>query len=396
MKRASVTIIGGGIVGLATGYQLIKKNPDLHICLIEKEPELAFHQTGRNSGVLHSGIYYRPGTLKAENCRIGKETMVDFCREHEISHELCGKVIVAVDEEEIPRLKKLYDRGLENQIRCEWIDQERLKQLEPHVAGVQAIHLPDSGIVDYKAVCQKLAEIILEHEGEILKSTRATQISQNSSGCQVETTQGEIESELIINCAGLQSDKVTHMSGQKPKVQIVPFRGEYFKLKDDAKHLCRNLIYPVPDIQFPFLGVHFTRMINGDVECGPNAVLAMAREGYSKTDINLRELFQTMTYPGFLRLARKHWKMGLGEMWRSISKDAFVRSLQRLIPEIQKEDLETAPSGIRAQALGRDGELVEDFLIQTNDRVINVCNAPSPAATASLNIGKLIVEQAQS
>ncbi len=393
MKRASITIIGGGIVGLATAYQLIKKQPNQKICLIEKEAELAFHQTGRNSGVLHSGIYYRPGTLKAENCKLGKNTMVEFCRKENIPYELCGKVIVAVEESEIPRLLKLHERGIQNQIPCELINKKRLKELEPHTAGIQAIHLPESGIVDYKAVCEKLAEIIRNHNGEILKSTRAIKIQQNSTGCLVETTQGDIESDLIINCAGLQSDYVTKMSGQKPEVRIIPFRGEYFKLKEDAKHLCKNLIYPVPDIEFPFLGVHYTRMINGDVECGPNAVLAFAREGYHKTDIRFRELAQTLTYPGFLKLAGKHWKMGLGEMWRSLNKNAFVNSLQRLIPEIRKEDLEIAPAGIRAQALSSKGELVEDFLIQENQRVINVCNAPSPAATASLNIGKLIAKR---
>ena len=393
MKRTSITIIGGGIIGLATAYQLLRKYPDKKICLIEKEAELASHQTGRNSGVLHSGIYYRPGTLKAENCRLGKVAMVEFCREHEIPFELCGKVIVAVEENEIPGLEKLYHRGQENQISCELIEPDRLRELEPHVKGVKAIHLPESGIADYRAVCEKLAEILLQHDGEILKSTRVTNLQQNSLGAIVETTGETIGCDLVINCAGLQSDQVTQMSGQKPEVRIVPFRGEYFKLKKESQHLCRNLIYPVPDIQFPFLGVHFTRMIHGEVECGPNAVLAFAREGYFKSDINVKELLGTLTYPGFLRLAMKHWKMGMGEMWRSFSKNAFVKSLQRLIPEIQSEDLETAPAGIRAQALAPDGELVEDFLIQINGRVINVCNAPSPAATASLNIGKLIVEK---
>lgn len=393
MKHTEITIIGGGIVGLATGWQLIRENPHRKICVVEKEAELASHQTGRNSGVLHSGIYYRPGTLKAENCRAGREAMVQFCREENIPHDICGKVIVAVDESEVPRLKNLYERGQENQIACELIDQKKLREYEPHVAGVQAIHVRDTGIVDYKAVCERLASIIREHDGEVLLSTRVLGIEQTPSACVTKTTGGEIESRYVINCAGLQSDYVTRMSDQEPEVKIVPFRGEYFKLKPEAKHLCKNLIYPVPDIQFPFLGVHFTRMIHGDVECGPNAVLAFAREGYHKTDINLKELSETLTYPGFLKLAAKHWKMGCGEMWRSMSKGAFVQSLKRLIPEIRKQDLETAPSGIRAQALSPNGDLVEDFMIHHHGKVINVCNAPSPAATASLNIGKLIAKR---
>jgi L-2-hydroxyglutarate oxidase len=393
MFSTDVAIIGGGIVGLATAYQLLKERPDKTVVVLEKEAEVAQHQTGHNSGVLHSGIYYRPGSLRATNCREGKRRMEAFCEEEGVAYEICGKVIVAVDESELPALHRIFDRGCANGVVCEMIGQERLNELEPHTAGIEAIHVPEAGIVDYKQVCRRLTERIREAGGEVRTSARVTRIDRGPSTVVLTTEAGEFEARQIVNCAGLQCDRVTALSGQKPEVKIVPFRGEYFELKPEVHHLCRNLIYPVPDPAFPFLGVHFTRMVHGGVECGPNAVLAFAREGYRKSDLNLADLAETLSYPGFLKLAAKYWKTGLGEMWRSASKRAFVRALQRLVPEIREEHLVPAPAGIRAQAIAPDGTMVDDFLIQEADRVINVNNAPSPAATASLNIGLLIVER---
>jgi L-2-hydroxyglutarate oxidase len=393
MKRADVAVIGGGIVGLATAYEFSRKRPDRRVVVLEKEAEVARHQTGHNSGVLHSGIYYKPGSLKAINCRAGKKAMEEFCAAEGIPFEICGKVIVAVDEGELPALVRIYERGQANGVNCEIIDRERLAELEPHAAGVRAVHVPETGIVDYHQVCQRLAERVVEREGEIRTATRVTGMSQNGADVVVKTTAGDLEVRQVVNCAGLQCDRVTSMSGAHPAAKIIPFRGEYYALKPEAHHLCRNLIYPMPDPRFPFLGVHFTRMISGGVECGPNAVLALAREGYHKTDIDLRDLAESLTYPGFLRMAARYWKMGLGEMWRSFSKAAFVKALQRLLPEIRAEHLEPAPAGVRAQAVSVDGSLVDDFLIQETGRVINVENAPSPGATASLNIAKLIVQR---
>lgn len=392
MQSKDVAIVGGGIVGLAAAYQLTRQFPELSIVLLEKEHELAAHQTGRNSGVLHSGIYYKPGSLKAVNCREGKKALEDFCAEHGVAYEVCGKVIVATAESEFEALERIYQRGQANGVQCSLIDAARLHELEPHAAGLRAIHVPEAGIVDYPGVCQKLAELIRAAGGEIVLGARVLGMHNEARGVVVSSTAGDFRAEHVINCAGLHSDRVTAMSGQKPNVKIVPFRGEYYQLKPEARHLCRNLIYPVPDPKFPFLGVHFTRMIDGTIECGPNAVLAYAREGYRKTDVNLRDLAESLTYPGFLRLAGKHWKMGLGEIWRSVNKGAFVKALQRLVPDIRGELLEAAPSGIRAQAIAPDGSMVDDFLIQRTEHVVNVCNAPSPAATASLNIGRLIVE----
>ena len=388
-----VIVLGGGIVGLATAWRLRERYPDFRITLVEKEASLALHQTGRNSGVLHSGIYYKPGSLRATNCREGKKAMEAFCAKHGVAYELCGKVIVAVDESELTNLERIFERGQANGVTCEMIGEERLKELEPHVAGIQAIHVPEAGIVDYVGVCEKLGELLRNSGAEIHLNTRVTGMRNRGDRTVVETTAGEFESRFVVNCTGLHCDRVTKLSGQKPEAKIVPFRGEYFELTPEAEHLCRTLIYPVPDPKFPFLGVHFTRMVLGGVECGPNAVLAFAREGYTKRDINLRDLAESLTYSGFLRMASRHWKTGCMEMWRSFSKRAFVRALQRLIPEIRSEHLHHAPSGVRAQALGRDGKLLDDFLIQETDRIINVGNAPSPAATAALNIGGLIVER---
>lgn len=393
MPESDVLVIGGGIVGLATAYQLLARRPDRSLVLLEKEPDLALHQTGRNSGVLHSGIYYKPGSLKAENCRAGKLAMQEFCDREGLPYDLCGKVIVALDERELPALEEIYRRGQANAVRCELIDRDRLAELEPHAAGIRAIHVPETGIVDYPAVCRRLAQRIGERGGRVVTAARVTAISQRGQARVVTSTAGEFAARWVVNCAGLHCDRVTRLSGQRAEAKIVPFRGEYFELVPAAQHLCRTLIYPVPDPSFPFLGVHFTRLIGGGVECGPNAVLAFAREGYRKRDVNVRDLAEALTYPGFLRLAARYWRTGAGEIWRSLSKRAFVRALARLVPEIGAEHLLPAPAGVRAQAVRPDGGMVDDFLIQPAEGVINVLNAPSPAATAALNIGRLIVAE---
>jgi len=392
-KRADVAIIGGGIVGLATAYQITQLYSGRRVVVLEKEADLAHHQTGHNSGVLHSGIYYKPGSLKAVNCRAGKRAMEAFCAAEGIAYEICGKVIVAVDDAELPALERIYERGQANGVNCTLIERDRLAELEPHASGVRAIHVPEAGIVDYRQVCERLAARVRERDGEVVTNARVTAIERNGEHVVLTSTAGEVTASQVVNCAGLQCDRMTARSGQKPAAKIVPFRGEYYEVRPEAHHLCKNLIYPVPDPNFPFLGVHFTRMIKGGVECGPNAVLAFAREGYRKSDINLADLAESLTYSGFLKMAAKYWKAGLGEMWRSFSKAAFVKALQRLVPEIRAEHLEPAPAGVRAQAVTPDGALVDDFLIQEADRVVNVGNAPSPAATASLNIGKLIAER---
>ena len=393
MPQFDVAVLGGGIVGLATAWQISQRHPDLKIVLLEKEASLAFHQTGRNSGVIHSGIYYRPGSLRAVNCREGKVLLEQFCNEHGVAWEQTGKVIVATSESQLGALETIYGRGLENGVRCEMIDRQRLEELEPHTAGIKAIHVPESGIVDYPGVCSKLGELLQAGGTEIRLNARVTGIRQSTDFVAVTTESDTIQATQVVNCTGLHSDRIARMSGQKFRERIIPFRGEYYTLKPEAQHLCRTLIYPVPDPEFPFLGVHFTRMIEGGVECGPNAVLALAREGYTWGKVSPRDLFESLTYPGFLRLAFRYWKTGLGEMWRSLSKAAFVRALQVLVPEIKSEHLEVAPAGVRAQALAPEGKLVDDFLILRSERVLNVCNAPSPAATASLNIGKTIVDE---
>ncbi len=392
--RADIAIVGGGIVGLATAYRLLEHDPKLRVVVLEKEARVGVHQTGHNSGVLHSGIYYRPGSLRAVNCREGKRAMEEFCRREGIPFDLCGKVIVAVEEWELPILERIYERGQANGVRCELIDRQRLLEIEPHTAGIRAIHVPEAGIVDFHQVCLRLAEIVQQRDGQVLCAARVTAIRPSGAGVVVEATSGvAVEAKAVVTAAGLHSDRVARLAGTPPESRIVPFRGEYYKLKPTAEHLCRGLIYPVPDPAFPFLGVHFTRMIHGGVECGPNAVLAFAREGYRKTDIDLRDLLETLTYPGFLRLAARHWKTGCAEMWRSISKRAFVRALQRLVPEVGCEDVEPAPAGVRAQALAPDGRLVDDFVVAAHGRMVHVLNAPSPAATSSLNIGRLVVEK---
>lgn len=392
-ERSSLLVIGGGIVGLATAYRYLQRYDGASAVVLEKEASVGRHQTGHNSGVLHSGIYYKPGSLKAVNCREGKRAMEAFCQEEGIPYELCGKVIVAVDQGDLPALEKILERGQANGVLCARIGRERLLELEPHAHGVAAIHVPEAGIVDYGAVCTRLAEKITAAGGSVVTGARVTSIRQEPDRVVVQSTAGDFAAERVVTCAGLQSDRVARLSGAKPNAKIVPFRGEYFELRANARQLCRNLIYPTPDPAFPFLGVHFTRMIGGGVECGPNAVLALAREGYTKTTLNLADLAESLSYGGFLKMAAKHWRMGAGEIWRSVSKKAFVRALQRLVPEITADALEPAPAGVRAQAVLSDGSMVDDFLIEETGRVVNVLNAPSPAATASLNIGSLIVER---
>jgi L-2-hydroxyglutarate oxidase len=394
VRRQRIVIVGGGIVGLATAWRLSDRD-DVEVVVLEKEDAVAQHQTGRNSGVLHSGIYYKPGSLKATNCRAGKLEMESFCEAEGIAYERCGKVIVAVDERELPALERIHERGIANGVACERIGPDRLREIEPHVAGIAAIHVPEAGIVDYRGVCDRLAAILRERGHEVRLGARVLRVRSGGSRRVVETTAGELDADLVVNCGGLHCDRIARASGVASGPRIVPFRGEYYVLKPEATHLCRHLIYPVPDPNFPFLGVHFTRMVEGGVECGPNAVLAFAREGYTFGTVDLRDLVETLGYGGFHRLALKHWRSGLGEMWRSLSKAAFVKSLQRLVPEIRSEHIVPAPAGVRAQAVNRDGSMVDDFQILQAEGVVHVLNAPSPAATASLNIGRHVAEQAE-
>jgi L-2-hydroxyglutarate oxidase len=395
-EQCDEIVIGAGIVGLATAYRLGQTMPDLSVIVLDKEATVGAHQTSHNSGVLHTGVYYRPGSLKAANCREGKRALEAFCAAERIPYEICGKVIVATLDEEVPRLETIFERGRANGVRCELIGRERLVELEPHAAGVRALHVPEAGIVDFRRVAERLAERITERGARVVLRAKVTALSAQRDTVLVTTNAGDFEARAVANCAGLHSDHITSLSGGTPSAQIVPFRGEYYELCRDAQHLCKNLIYPVPDVDFPFLGVHFTRLVAGGVECGPNAVLAFAREGYGKTTLRIDELLESLTYPGFLRMAARHWRAGLDEAWRSFHKKAFVRALQRLVPEIRAEHLTPAPAGVRAQAVARDGTLVDDFLVQRAGRVVNVENAPSPAATASLEIGKLVVERLSS
>lgn len=390
--KYDVIIVGGGIVGLATAYQLVHKNQALKIVILEKETALAQHQTGNNSGVIHSGLYYKPGSLKAINCIHGYHLLIDFCTKNNIPFELCGKIVVATEIEQIPLLHNLYQRGQQNGLKDLFmLNPEELKEHEPHVNGVAGMFVPQTGIVDYIKVAEKLGDRIRESGGEIKLGEKAMEIHPETSHVNVVTEKKSYQGDLLINCAGLYSDKVARMTS-KVSVKIIPFRGEYFKLVKEKEYLVKNLIYPVPDPNFPFLGVHFTRMMRGGVEAGPNAVLAFKREGYKKSDINLGELGEALAWPGFQKVAFKYWRTGLGEMYRSFSKAAFTKALQKLIPEIQQRDLTDGGAGVRAQACDRNGGLVDDFMIVEERQVINVCNAPSPAATSSLAIGETISE----
>ncbi len=391
MPSTDILIIGAGIVGLATAYTLAQLHPEKRITVLEKEAGLARHQTGHNSGVLHSGIYYKPGSLKATNSLAGRRALLEFCDREGIPYKICGKVIVAADAADAARLDMLYERGLANGIVVHKLDRDRLRELEPHAEGVAALHLPNAGIVDFRVVCERLAQRVREAGHDIRTDAQVVGLSERSDAVVVQSRAGDFTAAYVVNCAGLHSDRVAALAGSRPEARIIPFRGEYYRLKPAAAHLCRNLIYPVPDPQFPFLGVHFTRTAWGDVECGPNAVLAFAREGYRKTSVNLRDLVETLTYPGFLRLAARYWRMGAGEMWRSLSKAAFVKALQRLMPEITADQLEPMPAGVRAQAVAPDGRMLDDFAFAESPRMVHVVNAPSPAATASLSIARTIV-----
>ncbi len=386
-------IIGGGIVGLSTGMALGKRYPNARILVLEKESQWAFHQTGNNSGVIHSGIYYKPGSFKAKFCRDGCQSMVEFCQEHGIDYEICGKVIVATDKEELPRLENLYQRGLDNGIEVKRISAEEVKEIEPHVSSVGGIHVLSTGIANYKQVCLKYAEIIERQGGELRLNTKVEKIVSSGKNQVLETNKGAFETRFVINCGGLHSDRLAKLGKVDPQAKIVPFRGEYYELIPEKRYLVKGLIYPVPNPDFPFLGVHFTRMIDSSVHAGPNAVLSLKREGYKKTDFNLGDFAEVMTYPGFWKLAAKHADEGIKEIIRSFSKAAFTKSLQKLIPEVQAEDLIPTHAGVRAQALMNDGKLVDDFLIIHGQNSVHVCNAPSPAATSSIEIGKAIVAQ---
>lgn len=391
--KVDCAVIGGGIVGLSVAMALLRKQPGLHVVVLEKEPQLAFHQSGRNSGVIHSGIYYKPGSRKARFARAGNRSMIKFCEEHGIPHDVCGKLIVSTSARELPLLDNLYRRGVENGVEVTKLSREEVTEIEPHVRCLKGIRVPSTGIVNYREVCATYAGLIQSDGGVVKTSAEVTEIRRSGGSHLLETAIGDIETRFLVNCGGLQSDRIARRAGLDPGARIVPFRGEYYELVPQRRDLVKGLIYPVPDPVFPFLGVHFTRMIDGSVHAGPNAVLAFRREGYRKTDFGLSAVLETLTYPGFWQLARKHYKEGFGEMHRSLSKKAFVKSLQRLIPEIRSADLLPTTAGVRAQALRPDGELVEDFLMVHGPDSIHVCNAPSPAATASLEIGMAVAEQ---
>ena len=379
---------------MATALQLSRKNPDLKICLLDKEKEVAAHQTGHNSGVIHSGIYYKPGGSKAVNCRKGYRYLLEFCDENRIPYEICGKVIVATRKEELPILDSIFEKGKANGLEgIRKLRSEEVAEIEPHVQSVAGIWVPQTGIIDFGVVARKYASILEERGGTLLLGHAFSGMERRDGSLVVKNSKGEIETRVLVNCAGLYADKAARLTGIDPGVKIVPFRGEYYVLAKEKEFLVNNLIYPVPNPDFPFLGVHYTRMMRGGIEAGPNAVLAFRREGYSRWDINLSELFETLAYPGFRAVARKYWKTGMGEMRRSFSKKAFVKALQHLIPVVGNQDLRRGGAGVRAQAIDLKGNLVDDFLIRESDRVINVLNAPSPAATASLAIGETVAEK---
>ncbi len=384
-------VIGGGIVGLATARALHSRYPKAKLLVLEKEKGWAHHQTGRNSGVIHSGIYYKPGSLKARMARQGNSSMIDFCRRYNIEHDVCGKLIVASDPSETPRLQSIYQRGLENSLSVSLLVPEQVKEIEPHVRCAGAIKVPSTGIVNYKKVCDVIARELLHSGVELKLGIKVTKLRSTARAAVVTSDSEQFEAEFVINCAGLHSDRIAKMGGAATEARIVPFRGEYYELKPERRSLVKNLIYPVPDPSFPFLGVHFTRMIDGSVHAGPNAVLSLKREGYRKTCFSVQDSLETLTYTGFWRLAARNSREGFREIWRSFSKAAFTRSLQRLIPEVKSDDLVPCSAGVRAQALLPNGAMVDDFLITKADRAVHVCNAPSPAATACFEIAEHVV-----
>jgi len=386
-------VIGGGIVGLSTARSLLRRYSGAGVLVLEKEAGWARHQTGHNSGVIHSGVYYKPGSLKARFSKESGERLVEFCREHGVAYEICGKVIVATEPEEIPSLRNLYERGVKNGLVVEKIGPEELKELEPHATGIAALKVPSTGIVDFVGVTEAFAKMIAREGGELRTGAEVTGISETGDRVELRTPGESFRARVLVNCAGLHSDRVAALSEVEAGAKVVPFRGEYYELEPERRYLVRNLIYPVPDPNFPFLGVHFTRSVEGGVEAGPNAVLGLAREGYKKTDLNTRDLTETLSYPAFWRLVGRNWRTGAGEIWRSLSKKAFVRGLRRLVPEVEEDDLVPTEAGVRAQALMKDGALMDDFLIVEGERSVNVLNAPSPAATACIPIGESIADR---
>jgi len=393
MKNFDIVIIGGGIVGLSVAYQTSKTYPELKVAVLEKEKQVAQHQTGNNSGVIHSGIYYKPGSHKAINCRNGYRSLIDFCDENEVDYEICGKIIVTTKPSEKQSFENIFKRGLENGLGgIKKISSDEAKELEPHVKCLEAIWVPQTGIIDYKKVTEKYLELFIHQNGTFFSGAKVNKIIQEKGHCIVGTEADEFRCKIVVNCAGLYSDKVTEMSGSALEdIMIIPFRGEYYELKESKRYLVKNLIYPVPNPDFPFLGVHFTRMISGAVEAGPNAVLAFRREGYKRWDIHLKELYEILTFPGFKKIASKYWDEGWMEMKRSFSKKLFVEAMQELLPEITGEDVYRSGAGVRAQACDATGGLLDDFKIVDSEHIINVCNAPSPAATSSLAIGESIL-----
>jgi L-2-hydroxyglutarate oxidase len=390
----SFAVVGGGIVGLATAYRLLERFPGAAVTVLEKEKQVGAHQTGHNSGVLHCGLYYKPGSVKARLAVTGIRQMVEFCKENAIPHDVCGKLVVAADESEVPRLRDLEKRGTANGLEgLRWLGPEEMREIEPHVGGVAALRVPQEGIVDYPAVCAALVRHLQDRGARVETGARVERLERKGDEWTAHTPAGAFSAAFLITCAGLYSDRVAALAGERREVRILPFRGEYYKIRADRQKLVRNLIYPTPDPHFPFLGVHFTRLIHGGIEAGPNAVLAFAREGYRKSDVNLRDLFDALTYGGFWRFLRRYPSMAWYELRRSFSRELFCRSLQRLVPEIQPDDLDTGGSGVRAQAIAPEGELVQDFRLISRPNALHVLNAPSPAATASLAIGEEIVRQ---
>ena len=385
-ESTDLVVVGAGIIGLATARQHLLSHPEASVVVIEREHEMALHQTGRNSGVLHSGVYYKPGSYKAKMAVNGRAAMVRFCEERGIAHEVCGKVIVATRDDELDRLHDLHERAGHNGVEAELIDSARLGEIEPHCAGIEAMWVPSTGIVSYTEVCRAMAQDIRDGGGQIRFDTAVTDLGESTTGARVSTTSGDLEATLVVNCAGLRCDQIAEMADAAEGNRIVPFRGEYYELVPDRRHLVKGLIYPVPDPSFPFLGVHLTRMIDGSIHAGPNAVLALDREGYRWRDVSLTQLRDHVTNRGLWKLARQYWRTGAGEIWRSVNKRAFVKALQRLVPELESDDLEASPAGVRAQAMAADGGLLDDFAITHRPASVHVLNAPSPAATASLEI----------